>query len=167
MSSIRPTLQLMIIIFCTQVQNSVMNSLRSDLTRFKPSVTQLMFLLHFRHFHFKKGATFYSLFTFLFFSVYLELPLSTKSSFFFLSIFLWKLCATDSGTRFGDLLDFGQLLKPQAPINLPKSLIFLGNLYQGVKIYHFSSEIIFVQLLQTFGNFFLVTLAYTSFISFH
>ena len=39
--------------------------------------------------------------------------------------------------------------------NLPHSqAIFCKN----VKIYHFSSEIIFAQLLQTFGNFFLVTL---------
>ena len=32
-----------------------------------------------------------------------------------------------SVTRSDDLLDFGQLLKPQATIDLPKSLIFLGN----------------------------------------
>ena len=30
-----------------------------------------------------------------------------------------------------------------ATINLPKSLTFLGNFCKGVKIYHFSSEIIF------------------------
>ena len=35
----------------------------------------------------------------------------------------------------------------------------LGNFCMGVKSYHFCSEIIFGQLLQTFGNFFLVTLA--------
>ena len=60
--------------------------------------------------------------------------------------------------RLGDLLDLGQLLKPLATINLPKSPTFLGNFCESVKIYHFSNEIIVGQLLQTFGNFFLVTL---------
>ena len=41
--------------------------------------------------------------------------------------------------------------------NLPKSPTFLGNFIKNVKIYHFSSEIIFGQLLYTFGDFFLVT----------
>ena len=48
-----------------------------------------------------------------------------------------------SVTRLGDLLDFWQLLKPLATINLPKYLTFLGNFCNCVKIYHFSSEIIF------------------------
>ena len=43
-----------------------------------------------------------------------------------------------SVTSLGDLLDFGNFLKPFATINLPKS---------SIKIYHFSSEIIFGQLL--------------------
>ena len=38
---------------------------------------------------------------------------------------------------------WGNFLKPLATINLPKSPTFLGNFYKGVKIYHFSSEIIF------------------------
>jgi len=59
-------------------------------------------------------------------------------------------------TRFDDLLDFGQLFK--ATINLSKSPTLLGNFWKGVKIYHFSNEIIFRQLLWTFGDFFLVTL---------
>ena len=41
----------------------------------------------------------------------------------------------------------GNFLKPWAAINLPKSPTFLGNFCKGVKIYHFSSEIIFGQLL--------------------
>ena len=45
---------------------------------------------------------------------------------------------------------------------MPKSLTFLGNFCEGVKIYHFSSEIIFGQLLQTFGDFYLVTLVITN-----
>ena len=45
-----------------------------------------------------------------------------------------------------------------APINLPKSLTFLGNFCKGVKIFNFSTEIIFGQLLFRFGDFFLVTL---------
>ena len=58
----------------------------------------------------------------------------------------------------GDLLDFGQLLKSLATINLPKAPTFLGNFCEGVKIYNFSSEIIIMQLLLTFVDFFLVTL---------
>ena len=37
---------------------------------------------------------------------------------------------------------FGKILKPLATSNLPKSPTFLGNFFHGVKIYHFSSEII-------------------------
>ena len=54
---------------------------------------------------------------------------------------------SSSETRFGDLLDFGQILKPLAKINLLKSATLLGNFCEGVKIYHFSSEIIFGQHL--------------------
>ena len=46
-------------------------------------------------------------------------------------------------TRLGDLLDFGQLSKAFVKINLSKSPTFLGNCCKGVKIYNFSSEIIF------------------------
>ena len=53
----------------------------------------------------------------------------------------------DSVTRFGDFLDFEQLLKPLAEINLPKYPTFLGKFCKGVKIFHFSNEIIFGQLL--------------------
>ena len=52
----------------------------------------------------------------------------------------------------------GNFLKPLATINLPKSLTILSNICKGVKIYHFSCEIIPGQLLQTFGGFYLVTL---------
>ena len=41
----------------------------------------------------------------------------------------------------------GNFLKPLAAINLPKSPTFLGKFCKGVKIFHFSSEIIFRQLL--------------------
>ena len=61
--------------------------------------------------------------------------------------------------RFIGLL--GNFLKHLATINLPKSLTFLGNFCEGFKIYHFSNEIIFGQFLQTFGDFFLVTLKAT------
>ena len=37
----------------------------------------------------------------------------------------------------------GNFSKPVATINLPKSLTFLGSFCIGVKIYNFSSEIIF------------------------
>ena len=49
-----------------------------------------------------------------------------------------------SVTRLGDLLDFGLLFK--ATINLPKSPTFLVNNCKGVKIFNFSSEIIFGHL---------------------
>ena len=53
----------------------------------------------------------------------------------------------NSATRLGDFLHFGLLLKPLATINLPRSPTFLGNFCKGVKIYPFTSEIIFGQLL--------------------
>ena len=59
-----------------------------------------------------------------------------------------------SVTRFGNFCALGNFLKPLAKINLHKSPTFLGNFCKGVKIYHFSGEIIFGQLLWTFGNFF-------------
>ena len=46
----------------------------------------------------------------------------------------------------------GNFLKPQANINLPKSPTFLGNFCKGVKIYPFSTEIIYGQLLWTLCN---------------
>ena len=52
----------------------------------------------------------------------------------------------------------GNFSKPLTTINLPKSLTLLGNFCKGVKIFNFTIEIIFGQLLQTFGNFLLVTL---------
>ena len=64
-----------------------------------------------------------------------------------------------SVTRFGDFFwTLGNFLKPLAEINLPKSPTFLGKFCKGVKIFHFYSEIIFGQLLWTFGDFLLVTL---------
>ena len=48
----------------------------------------------------------------------------------------------------------GNFLKPLATNNLPKSPTFLGNFCKGVKIFNFSSEIIFRQLLLKFGDFF-------------
>ena len=41
----------------------------------------------------------------------------------------------------------GNFLKPLATINWPKSPTFLGNFCKGVKIFNFSSDIIFGQLL--------------------
>ena len=45
-------------------------------------------------------------------------------------------------TILGNLLDFGQIFKALATINLPKSTTFLSNFCKGVKIFNFSSEII-------------------------
>ena len=59
-----------------------------------------------------------------------------------------------SVTRFGDLLDFGNFLKPLAAINLSKSHTFLGNFCKGVKIYHSSSfEPLFVKPFCYLGTF--------------
>ena len=68
----------------------------------------------------------------------------------------WSI--NNSVIRLGNLQDFGQVLKPLATIQFPNSLTFLGNFCKGVKISYFSSENIFGQILQKFGNFFLVTL---------
>ena len=57
-----------------------------------------------------------------------------------------------SVNRLGDFLDFGQLFKAFSNNNLPKSLTFLGIFCKGVKMYHFSSEIIFGQLWQFFSG---------------
>ena len=52
----------------------------------------------------------------------------------------------------------GNFSKSVAAIILPKLPTFLGKFCKVFKIFHFSSEIIFGQLLKTFGNFLLVTL---------
>ena len=62
-------------------------------------------------------------------------------------------------TRLGYLLHFGHnFLKPVATIILSKYPTLLGNFCNGVEIFHFSTEIIFGQLLLTFGDFLQVTL---------
>ena len=48
----------------------------------------------------------------------------------------------------------GNFLKPLATVELSQSHTFLDNFCKYVKIYHFSSEIIFGQFLYTFGDFF-------------
>ena len=52
-----------------------------------------------------------------------------------------------SVTRLDDLLDLGKSIKPLETINSPKSPTFLGNFCKGVKIFKFSCEIIFGQIL--------------------
>ena len=69
-----------------------------------------------------------------------------------------NLFIISSVTRLGDFLQFGQLFNYLATIDLPKSPTFLGNFCKGDKIIHFSNEIIFGQLLQTFGDFYMVAL---------
>ena len=53
----------------------------------------------------------------------------------------------------------GNFSKFVARIILPKLPTFICNFCKGIKIFHFSIEIIFGQLLKTFGDFVLVTLA--------
>ena len=69
-----------------------------------------------------------------------------------------KMMALVSVTELGNLLDFGQFESLWQQLICHKSSTFLGNFCKGVKIFSFSSEIIFGQLLKTFGNFLLVTL---------
>ena len=70
--------------------------------------------------------------------------------------------ATASVTSLGDLLHFGQLLKICGNHYFAKIAHILGNFCKGVKIFHFvPSETIFGQLLQTFGDFLLITLTAT------
>ena len=68
------------------------------------------------------------------------------------SLFTKKACRSqyDQIRRFFTL---GNNSKPVATIILPKLHSLLGNFCKGVKIIHFSSEIILGQLLKTFGNF--------------
>jgi len=63
-----------------------------------------------------------------------------------------------SVTRLGDLLDFGQLFKAFGNNKFAQISHILRHFCKVVKIYLFSSEIILGQLLQTFGDFILVTL---------
>ena len=71
-----------------------------------------------------------------------QLFVSLKLNFFCSSHALWPDWAI--------FCTLGTFLKPLAPINLPKSPTFLGNFCKGVKIYHFSSEIIFGQILHMY-----------------
>ena len=59
----------------------------------------------------------------------------------------WEYLPTASVTRLGDLLNFVQLFKAFGNNFLPKSPTFFGNFSKGVKIDHFSGEIIFRELL--------------------
>ena len=68
---------------------------------------------------------------------------------------------TTSVARYGNFLFLGKHSKSVATILLPESPTLLGNFCKGVKIIHFYSEIIFRQLLYTFGDFLLVTLLTT------
>ena len=89
--------------------------------------------------------------------------------FFVLKMWLAKQASYEGGgsddlvyncsvTRLGNFYTLSNFLKHVAKIILFESPTFLGNFCKGVKIFHFSSEIIFGHLLQTFGNFLLVTL---------
>ena len=74
------------------------------------------------------------------------------------ALFQSKVVIGISVTRLGNFCILGNHSKPVATIILPKLPTLLGNFCKGVKIIHYSCEIIFGQLLCTFGNFYLVTL---------
>ena len=59
-------------------------------------------------------------------------------------------------TRLGDLMHFGQRFKACGNNYFAQPLLY--NFCKGFKNFKFSSEIIFGQLLETFGDFLLVTL---------
>ena len=61
----------------------------------------------------------------------------------------WPPCMLhmNSATRLGDFCTLGNFSKPVVIIILPNSPIFMGNFCKNVKIFRFSSEIIFWQLL--------------------
>ena len=61
-------------------------------------------------------------------------------------------------TRLGDLLDFGHLFQAFGNNCIAQITHILDIFCKGVKIIHLPCEIIFGQLLKTFGNFLLVTL---------
>ena len=67
---------------------------------------------------------------------------------------LISLLVAISVTRLAIYWTLGKFSKPLATIKLAKSPTFLGNFCKSVEICHFSSEIIFGQLLETFGDFF-------------
>ena len=71
---------------------------------------------------------------------------------------LLKQVLINSVTRLGALLHFGQLFKACGNNYFVQITHIFGNSCEGVKIFHFSSEISFVHLSQTFGDFLLVTL---------
>ena len=62
---------------------------------------------------------------------------------------IWSECtsgihqAIDSVTRLGNLLHFGQLFKASNNNYFAQIAHILGNFCKGVKVFHFSSEIIF------------------------
>ena len=68
------------------------------------------------------------------------------------------MMAERSVTRLGDLLHFRPLFKARQQLFCPNRT-YLRQFLKGVEIFHFTSEIIFGQLLQTFGDFLSVTLA--------
>ena len=74
-------------------------------------------------------------------------------------------CIATSVTRLGDLLQVGQLFKASGSNHFDRIAHVLSNFCKGVKIFQFSSRIIFGQLLQIFGNFLLVTLIATYFLT--
>ena len=66
-------------------------------------------------------------------------------------------------TRLSNFLHFQQLLKACGNNYFAPIVHILVNFCKGVKIVQFSSEIIFGQLLSTFGEFLLVTLMINGF----
>ena len=69
-----------------------------------------------------------------------------------------KFRVVASVTTLGDFCTLDDHSKLVATIILPKWPTLLGNFCKGFKNFHFSCEIIFGQLLKTFGDFHVVTL---------
>ena len=87
--------------------------------------------------------------------MYVHILISTDDHTVIYMYLHWSLSVWPDWAVYCTLGNFSKLV---ASIILPKSPTFLGNFCKGVKIFHFSSGIIFGQLLKTFGGFLLVTL---------
>ena len=82
------------------------------------------------------------------FSIFQDKRMKQKECFYH------QIDIATSVTRLGDLLDFGQVLKPLTTINLPKSPTLLCNFLKVAKIFNFYSTIIFWQLFIDIWRFF-------------
>ena len=92
--------------------------------------------------------------------IYRFVPKGAANSFFKQNNDFWTnlSCSRTVWPDWAIYCTLGNFSKPVATIIVPKLSTFRAIFCKGVNISHFSNEIIFGQLLQTFGNLILVTL---------